>query len=212
MGKFGVIQKWCSVLVWTREILVGGGGSPNSTHKNTPYRLDKLHSAFSRSAAKNRVLHFYRPQMKFGQGYVFTDVCHSFCQQRGWLPSMHHRSHDWGRGLHPREVRQTPPPNRDTWDTTRYVQQAGSTHPTGMHSCVQYARQYVQAGCKVCSHQGKVSHWNRCGLDVLALNFTWHDQVLYLCSNYLNQNTSVFESKIVNKTQFKAYSHYSLRF
>ena len=25
-------------------------------------------------------------------------------------------------------------PLRDTWDTTRYGQQAGGTHPTGMHS------------------------------------------------------------------------------
>ena len=31
--------------------------------------------------------------------------------------------------------RQTPP--RDTWNTTGYGQQAGSTHPTGMHSCLQ---------------------------------------------------------------------------
>ena len=29
------------------------------------------------------------------------------------------------------------PPPRDTWNTTGYGQQAGSTHPTGMHSCLQ---------------------------------------------------------------------------
>ena len=43
--KSAVIQKWCSVLIWTHEILAGG--VPNSTHKNTPYRLDKLRSALA---------------------------------------------------------------------------------------------------------------------------------------------------------------------
>ena len=51
MGKFGVIQKWCSVLVWTREILAGGG-PPNSTYKNTPYRLNKLCSALAEAQLK----------------------------------------------------------------------------------------------------------------------------------------------------------------
>ena len=70
--------------------------------------------------------------------------------RKGWLPSIHHRSHDQG-GLHPggggmppggsasrgsasRGVGQTLP-TRDTWDTTGYGQQVGGTHPTGMHSC-----------------------------------------------------------------------------
>ena len=36
-----------------------------------------------------------------GQGNIFTSMCHSFCPHvGGWLPSMHHRSHDW-RCLHP---------------------------------------------------------------------------------------------------------------
>ena len=30
----------------------------------------------------------------FGQGNVFTPVCHSDPMGVGWLPSMHHRSHD----------------------------------------------------------------------------------------------------------------------
>ena len=37
-----------------------------------------------------------------GQGNVFTGLCHSFCPWGGgggWLPSIHHRSHDQG-GLH----------------------------------------------------------------------------------------------------------------
>ena len=64
-----------------------------------------------------------------GQGNIFTRVCHSFCSwgrgdsgSRGvciqWGVCI------WGGG------RQTP------WDTTWYDQQAGGTHPTGMHSCL----------------------------------------------------------------------------
>ena len=49
--KSAVIQKWCSILVWTHEILAGGG-SPNSTHKNMPYRLDKLRSALAEAQLK----------------------------------------------------------------------------------------------------------------------------------------------------------------
>ena len=57
----------------------------------------------------------------------------------GWLPSMHHWSHDQG-GLHPgvggfcmgRGVGRADPPR----DTTGYGQRVGGTHPTGMHSCL----------------------------------------------------------------------------
>ena len=61
----------------------------------------------------------YRPQKtirRLGQGNVFTRVCHSV-HRGGWLPSMHHRSHDQHGGLPTvgsacREgVGQTPPPN-----------------------------------------------------------------------------------------------------
>ena len=81
----------------------------------------------------------------------------------GWFNSMHHRSHDQGiciggggvcihggsaskgRGSASRGGRGGQKglplgegfgrPSRDTWDTTGYGQQLGSTHPTGMHSC-----------------------------------------------------------------------------
>ena len=56
---------------------------------------------------------FYSPvcfittrKRSLGQGNVFTGACHSFCPRwgGGWLPSMHHSSHDQGvciqRGLH----------------------------------------------------------------------------------------------------------------
>ena len=47
-------KKWCTILVWTHEILAGGGGglSPNSTYKNMPYRLDKLRSALAEARLK----------------------------------------------------------------------------------------------------------------------------------------------------------------
>ena len=70
---------------------------------------------------------------------------------------MHHRSYVWGSasrgvgglhpgGLHPRwrgsASRERgsafggwPDRPSDTWNTTVYGQQAGGTHPTGMHSC-----------------------------------------------------------------------------
>ena len=87
-----------------------------------------------------------------GQGNVFTGVCLS---TGSWLPSMHHRLHDpvgrpWGsvsRGVCPTLLDADPPdadyldadlPDADPpqWDTTGYSQQAGITHPTGMHSCL----------------------------------------------------------------------------
>ena len=47
----------------------------------------------------------------------------------GWLPTMHHRSHDQGVYIEGGLGR----PPQDTWDTTGYGEQVGSTHPTGMH-------------------------------------------------------------------------------
>ena len=41
----------------------------------------------------------------------------------------------WGRGW--------ADPPRDGWDTTRYGQQAGSMHPTGMHSCLKTFCWYI---------------------------------------------------------------------
>ena len=78
--------------------------------------------------------------MKFGARQCFY-VCLSFCPQGGWLPSMHHRSHDQGGsasgggvciqggegGLHPGGWSDPLHPAR-TW-------KEGSTHSTGMLSC-----------------------------------------------------------------------------
>ena len=44
---------------------------------------------------------YYRPQTKLGEGNVLTAVC-LFTRGGGFLPSMHHRSHDQHpRDLHP---------------------------------------------------------------------------------------------------------------
>ena len=61
---------------------------------------------------------FLPPATKLGQGYIFTDVC----SQGGWCLGRYPP----GPG--------TPPGTRYT-PRGRYGQQAGGTHPTGMHSC-----------------------------------------------------------------------------
>ena len=63
----------------------------------------------------------YRPKRSFGQGNIFTPVCHSFCSQGGYLTS------------------RTPPgpgpPAPREQQTPEYGQRSAGTHPTGMHSC-----------------------------------------------------------------------------
>ena len=67
------------------------------------------------------------------------------CPQRGggWLPSMHHKSHDQGGGAN------NPPAGRPggvcplPWDTMICSQQAGSTHPTGTHSCYNFLSNFL---------------------------------------------------------------------
>ena len=83
---------------------------------------------------------FTSRKLSLGQGNVFIGVCHSFRPRGGggWLPSMHHRSHDWW-GLHPEGPHggwgcwADPPETHEIlWVT---VNKRGGTHPTGMHSC-----------------------------------------------------------------------------
>ena len=78
---------------------------------------------------------YYCLQTKFGQGNVFTPVCHSV--HRKWGVSA-----PWHAGIHPPLGQQTPPfldvhPSRQTPppNTTGYGQQADGMHPTGMHTC-----------------------------------------------------------------------------
>ena len=61
-----------------------------------------------------------------GRGYLHHPGRHPFTQTPP--PGRH------SLGRHPPPGR-IPPPSRHTWDTTGYGQQAGGTHPTGMHSC-----------------------------------------------------------------------------
>ena len=55
MGRFGVIQKWCSILVWTDEILAGGRGVPQFYIQKHAVQTRYAALCFSRSAAKNKL-------------------------------------------------------------------------------------------------------------------------------------------------------------
>ena len=105
------------------------------------------------------IFSFLPPVMKLRQGSVFTPVCQSFCSRGG-------QTHPPGRhpplGRHPPPGRylpgQTLPPGSHPYlgrhppcpvhggvhplphaqCMLRYGQQAGVTHPTGMHTCCRY--------------------------------------------------------------------------
>ena len=68
------------------------------------------------------------------KGYVFTPVSQSFCSWGGLHPQGASRGVCIRESLHPGELRRFPPPL--TSDSMGYDEQAGSTHPTGMHSCL----------------------------------------------------------------------------
>ena len=98
---------------------------------------------------------FLPPANEFCEGYVFTPVCQSFCLQGEYLGryTPQGRYTPWAGNpngqIHP-PGRYTPwagtPPGRYTSQgrynplgavhAGRYGQQAGGTHPTGMHSCL----------------------------------------------------------------------------
>ena len=65
------------------------------------------------------ILHYYRSHTKLWEGYVFTCVCDSV--HGGGVPASVPPGAD------------TPPPR--AVHAGRYGQQAGGTHPTGMHCC-----------------------------------------------------------------------------
>ena len=76
-----------------------------------------------------------------GQGNIFSSVCQEFCPG-GVSASVHAGIPPPPR--HPPE--QTPP---CTVRAERYGQQAGSMHPTGMHSClINYYRPQIKFGAR----------------------------------------------------------------
>ena len=106
------------------------------------------------------VSHYYRPKRSFGQGNIFTPVCHSV--HRGGVPARHTppagtpppgrhtppgqvhppwQVHPPGRYTPPGQVH--PPPREQ--QTPEYGQRSAGTHPTGMHSCSLPCR-YVSEG------------------------------------------------------------------
>ena len=106
---------------------------------------------------------YYRPKRSFGQGNIFTPVCHSFCSQGGEYLTRHPPPQpgrytppgpDPPRDQTPQDQtppKQTPPeqtpPEADTPPRSRhppgYGQRSAGTHPTGMHSCLLCMLVYV---------------------------------------------------------------------
>ena len=99
-------------------------------------------------------MHFYyHPPNEVCEGYVFTPVCQSFCSQLGG--GIHGQVPPLGRS-----TRQVHPPGRYTPQAgtpqsppagTPPGQQAGGTHPTGMHSCLRYFDSVTSKSCLVLS-------------------------------------------------------------
>ena len=81
--------------------------------------------------------HLYRPQTKLREGNVFTPVCRSFCSQ-GRYPQA-----DTHLGRHP-----------PVQCMLGYGQQAGSTHPTGMHSCYHQQTKFLHVSVSHSVHRG----------------------------------------------------------
>ena len=73
---------------------------------------------------------FTAPKRSLGQGNIFIGMCQEFCSQGGVPGQVSPRP---GTPLGPG----TPLPPTAV-HAGRYGQQAGSTHPTGMHSCANF--------------------------------------------------------------------------
>ena len=80
---------------------------------------------------------YYRPQRSWGK-VIFSEACVKNCVHRGGLPHCMLGYTPPPRTDTPQDQRQTPreqtPPS--AVHAGRYGQQAGSTHPTGMHTCL----------------------------------------------------------------------------
>ena len=92
---------------------------------------------------------FLPPATKFGQGYIFTGICHSVNRGAGGLftggvVSQHALRQTLPQSRHPPRAETPPdktPPRQDTpppraEHAARYGQRTGGTHPTGMQTCV----------------------------------------------------------------------------
>ena len=108
-------------------------------------RIHRLRSYYS--FVPSPYVSYYRPQTNLRKGNVFSSVCLEFCPQRRgvYTPQAYIPWADIPPSRHP----SLPSACWDThtplasacWDTPPaqcmlgYGQQAGGTHPTGMHSC-----------------------------------------------------------------------------
>ena len=99
-----------------------------------------LHTLFTAILCSFLETYFYRPQTKLREGNVFTSICdsvHGGCTPSGQTPPR--------QTYTPRQTppRQTPPKETSQADTPPQADtsppktgtEAGSSHPTGMHSC-----------------------------------------------------------------------------
>ena len=78
----------------------------------------------------------YRSQKKFGARLCFSHLSVILSTWEGVNPSMQWDRHPPGQTPHPGKH---PPPS----DTTGYSEQAGGTHPTGMHTCLDKYIDYI---------------------------------------------------------------------
>ena len=136
---------------------------PRSTHKSHAHRHTMMYPNIPKHAMSiyieilsMRLWEFLPPANEVCEGYVFTPVCQSFCSQGGstWAGTPPGQVHPPQAGTPGRytPLGSCPPPSRSPlqvhpragtpWQVHPpgavhagiYGQQAGSTHPTGMHS------------------------------------------------------------------------------
>ena len=104
------------------------------------YTLERLLrlSCMRKKSLKKATSIYYWPKRSFGQGNIFTRVCHSV--HRGgsiWPGTPQDQVHPppGTRQVHTPQTRYTPPPLQKQ-QTPEYSQRSAGTHPTGMHSCI----------------------------------------------------------------------------
>ena len=106
--------------------------------------IDKIKSS------TKKIRSYYRPKRSFGQGNIFTPVCHSFCSQ-GWvgIPAcLAGQSQGWV-GIPACLAGQSRRGGSSNFfgggvsNFPEYGQHSAGTHPTGMHSCFTFVNNFV---------------------------------------------------------------------
>ena len=109
---------------------------PPPFHAGTQAPLDMFNLVHKRAVAiRLKCLLITTRKQSLGQGNIFRSVCQEFCSQGGGVPG---QVPPWDQ-VHPTRTRCTPQDQIHPLGAVhagRYGQQAGGTHPTGMHSCL----------------------------------------------------------------------------